>query len=239
MTRMPRGAQVLLVVYLLLAVLEQVAGIWHRPVLDAVLLALLMPVLAVFVLRARTGHGRLTTLAVLALTSSWLGDTVGGAGLLIKIGLFLIAQGIYVVAFWPFRRRSVMYRPLLLVFYLVGLGFAVALAARMAGSFLPAVLVYGCALGLMAVLASGLNPMTLVGGILFVISDLSLAIGLFDTGRLARTLDLLVMPTYLVAQFLLGWGMVIAQATADADEAGSTPPHSALGRSADAVTADG
>lgn len=233
MTGSSRSAQVLLAAYLVLAFLEQFSGAWHWQVLDSVLLALLMPVLAGFVLTARSARGRLTTLAVFALAFSWLGDTVGGVGLLIKIGLFVAAQAIYAVAFWPYRRSSVLYRPPLLVLYLVCLTAAIALAAGLAGSFLPAVLVYGCALGLMAMLASGLNRSAAVGGILFVISDLSLSVGLFDTGRLADALQWVVMPSYLIAQLLLVRGMVAAQAAATLSEGSPAP-----GRSPEAVSLD-
>lgn len=233
MTRSIRRAQVLVAVYLVLAVLEQLAGAWHWRVLDAVALVLLMPVLAAFVLTARPGRGRLTTLAVFALAFSWLGDTVGGAGLLIKIGLFVAAQAIYAVAFWPYRRSSVLYRPPLLLLYLACLIAAIGLAARLSGSFLPAVLVYGCALGLMAMLSSGLNRSAAVGGVLFVISDLSLSVGLFDSGRLADALQWVVMPSYLIAQFLLVRGMVAAQAAGTPSEGSPAP-----GRSPDPVSLD-
>lgn len=233
MTGTSRSAQALLVLYLVLAVLELIAGVWGWQVVDAVTLVLLMPVLATFVLTARPGRGRLTTSAVFALAFSWLGDTVGGLGLLIKIGLFVAAQAVYVVAFWPYRRRSVLYRPPLLLLYLVCLIAAIALAGGLAGSFLPAVLVYGCALGLMAMLSSGLNRSAAVGGILFVISDLSLSVGLFDTGRLADALQWVVMPSYLIAQLLLVRGMVAAQAAAS--PSGGSP---APGRSPEVVSLD-
>ncbi len=233
---MSRPATVLLVVYLVLAAAELVAAAARWRFVDTAALALLMPVLAGFVLTARRRRGRMTTLAVAALFFSWLGDTVGGLGLLIKIGLFLVAQLIFAAAFWPCRDRSVLRRPLVLAGYLICLAAAVVGVARISGALLPAVLAYGCALALMVVLASGVNRRTTLGGVLFVISDLSLSIGLFDSGALARALDPVVMPTYLAAQLLLVWGTVRAE---PADPGGAVSAAGAvLDGSDDAVALD-
>ncbi len=219
MSGLGRTARVLLVVYLLLAVAEQIAGASDRRGPDAVLTVLLMPVLAGFVLAARSGAGRSTTLAIVALGFSWLGDTVGGIALLAKIGLFLIAQLLYIAAFWPDRGRSVLRRPPLLSGYLVLLAAAVTVGARLSGELLPAVGVYGCALAVMALLATGPNRWTAVGGFVFVVSDLSLSVAIFGAPRPAQLLDPVVMPTYLVAQLLLAWGLVRAQARSRTDPA--------------------
>ena len=62
----------------------------------------------------------------------------------------------------------------------------------------------------MAVLATGLGPTATVGGIVFIISDMSIAITSFVyPGRLEHA-ELLIMSTYLVAQLLLVLGVIDA-----------------------------
>ncbi|MBA8795893.1 putative membrane protein YhhN [Friedmanniella endophytica] len=217
--RRPLVARALLGAYLAVAVLELVvsdlSGAAWRWV-DAGCLVALMPLLAGFLLAARPGRDRLTGWVLLALLFSWLGDTVGGVALLAKIGLFLLAQLAYVAAFRPYWRHSPVARPLQLAAVTVGVGVLVLWVGRAAGPLLPAVVLYGVALGTMAVLAGGLNRVAGLGGLVFLVSDLSLGLTVFAEagGPLASALDLLVMPTYVVAQLLLvlgvlrrsGWG---------------------------------
>mgnify|MGYP006374243281 CR=1 FL=1 len=125
---------------------------------------LLMPLLAAALwLNTEAARGRLVTLTLVALGLSWLGDsapklTQGDTAFLIMIGFFLLAQVAYVMAFWPFRGRSVLNvgRPLLLGYVAVVVALVLACVGGAAGMLVP-VLVYGALLGTMAVLATGGN----------------------------------------------------------------------------------
>jgi YhhN family len=73
-----------------------------------------------------------------------------------------------------------------------------------------ALVAYGLTLGFMAVLATGLGATATVGGIVFIISDMSIAVTSFVyPGRLEHA-ELLIMSTYLVAQLLLVLGVIDA-----------------------------
>ncbi|WP_102508447.1 lysoplasmalogenase family protein [Sanguibacter massiliensis] len=58
---------------------------------------------------------RLVELTLVALVFSWLGDSVprlldGDAAFLTMVSFFLVAQVVYIAAFWPARRRSAAVR---------------------------------------------------------------------------------------------------------------------------------
>ncbi|MFW6600351.1 lysoplasmalogenase family protein [Propionibacteriaceae bacterium Y2011] len=138
---------------------------------------------------------------VLGLGFSWLGDGVGSISLTVKIGFFLVAQLCYIVAFLPLWRQ-IPRRRLRIAAYAVVVVVVVAMLLPMAGSLAPAVVAYGVALGLMALLAGGLGPIAAVGGGLFLVSDTLLGVQQFSPVRLPMH-GLLIMVTYLVAQVLL------------------------------------
>lgn len=152
-------------------------------------------------------HGRLVRLGLIALAFSWLGDTAprflsGDAAFLSMLGFFLVAQLVYAVAFWPYRHRSVLRRPLLLLPYLLAAGLIAALCAPQAGPLLPAVLVYAAAIVAMAVLATGLGRIAGIGAALFVLSDSLIALSSFEVLTLPGH-GFWVMATYIGAQLML------------------------------------
>ncbi len=71
------------------------------------------------------------------------------------------------------------------------------------------VAVYGAVLGTMAALAGGRGGVIAVGGALFVVSDSVLALGRFLPGYEFALHDLVVMSTYLAAQGLIAWGVLV------------------------------
>jgi len=171
---------------------------------------LLMPLLAgVLWCETSSPRGRLVTLVLVALGLSWIGDsapklTSGDSSFLVMITFFLLAQVAYITAFWPFRGRSVLHvrRPLLLV-YLAVVAALVAACAAGAGALLLPVLVYGACLGTMAVLATGVNRLTAVGGALFLVSDGLIALDAFASGFDLPAQGFWVMSTYVAAQVLI------------------------------------
>lgn len=179
---------------------------------------LLMPVLAaVLWLQSAAPRGRLVLLTLVALGLSWLGDsapklTDGDAAFLAMVGFFLLAQVAYIVAFWPYRTNSVLYqrRPLLLGYVAAVAGLVAACVGGAAGMLVP-VLVYGALLGTMAVLATGVNLLTAVGGALFLVSDGLIALDAFAAGFDLPAQGFWVMATYIAAQTLIVAGVLREQ----------------------------
>ncbi len=160
---------------------------------------------------------RLTAWVVAALFFSWLGDTLprfltGDTAFLTLVGCFLIAQLIFIGAFWPYRRSSVVTRPLRLLPYLALFTVLVLLCAPKAGGLLVPVILYGIALMTMAVLSTGLGAIAGAGGALFFVSD-----GLIAVRELAGISvpahDFAVMSTYIFAQALIVIAVVTTAAS--------------------------
>lgn len=176
---------------------------------------LLMPVLAAVLWRSsqapRSGLVRLT---LVALGFSWLGDTAprlseGDAAFLLMVGFFLVAQVTYVVAFWPWRRESVVrHRRRWAVPYVVAVAALILACAPHAGGLLVPVLAYGLVLGTMAVLATGVGPLAWAGGALFLVSDGLIALEAFAPWWSLPLQGFWVMLTYVLAQFLIVLGVL-------------------------------
>ena len=177
---------------------------------------LLMPLLAgVLWCETAAPRSRLVTLTLAALALSWLGDTApkltsGDASFLVMVGFFLLAQAAYIAAFWPYRDRSVLrvHRPRLIGYLLVVVVLVAVCAAGAAEMLLP-VLVYGACLGTMAVLATGVNRLTAIGGAVFLVSDGLIALDAFVPGFGLPAQGFWVMATYVAAQVLIVAGVLI------------------------------
>ena len=176
---------------------------------------LLMPLLAgVLWWETPAPRGRLVTLVLVALGLSWLGDSApklvdGDASFLIMVGFFLLAQVAYIAAFLPYRAGSVLraHRVRLVPYLAVVVGLVAACAAGAAAMLVP-VLLYGGCLGAMAVLATGVNRLTAVGGALFLVSDGLIALDAFVDGFGLPLQGFWVMATYLAAQALIVAGVL-------------------------------
>jgi uncharacterized membrane protein YhhN len=200
--------------------------------LSAVTQVLLMPALALLLMLQRPGQGRLTTLTLVALGWSWLGDTVprlldGDPEFLVMVGCFLVAQVAYIGAFRPYRYESILHRrrPWLIPY---GVGVVLLVAVCLPGSdwLAPAVVAYGGCLLVMAVLATGIHRLATVGGVLFLVSDGLIALDAFAGWWALPQQDVAVMTAYIIAQLLLVLG-VLRRATEE--EPAYTPlPSSAL-----------
>jgi uncharacterized membrane protein YhhN len=169
-----------------------------------------LPLLIGCLFAARPPISRTITLLIGGLLFSWLGDTVGEVGFIVKIGLFLVAQWFFIGAFWPYRAGSLLRKPLALAGYAVLLVVLVAVLIRPAGELAVPVMVYGTSLVAMAVLASGLNRWGTIGGLCFVVSDTLLGMDRFYALAMPDLMDFLIMLSYLVAEVLL----VVAAVTA-------------------------
>lgn len=183
---------------------------WSRPTQ-----VFLMPALLSVVASAtRRPRSRIIILAMVALAFSWLGDTApafasGDIAFLLLVGFFLVAQVVYVVAFWPYRAESTLSRRRWgLVPYVGFVAVLVWVCAPHAGGLLVPVLLYGLVLGLMAILATGLGPWVAVGGALFLISDALIALRTFAPAWDPPVGGFWVMSTYIAAQTLIILGLL-------------------------------
>lgn len=218
--RKPVWARGSRVVFAALAVAHLIAQLAGADTVAASTQWLVMPALAAAVWFA-TAHGARSPLVrtvLLALGFSWLGDSVpalfeGDARFLVMVGLFLCAQVTYVVAFWPWRHRSVLRRPAL-AGYLLAFGVLLVLCTPGADGLLVPVICYGLCLTLMAVLATGVHPLTAVGGAVFFVSDGLIALDAFAAWYAPPVPGFWVMVTYLTGQALLVSGVVRTNLTA-------------------------
>ena len=183
---------------------------------------LLVPVLAATLWS--TGFRRRPVLVALAF--SWLGDSVpsllaGDTRFLAMVGFFLCAQVGYIAAFLPSWRRSVLRRPPLLG-YLAAFTALLVACAPGAGGLLVPVVVYGLCLALMAVLATGVHPLTALGGAAFFVSDGLIALDAFAGWYSPPVPGFWVMLTYIAGQALITAGVARADRTVH-NEPPSTP----------------
>ncbi|USQ80989.1 lysoplasmalogenase [Ornithinimicrobium faecis] len=215
---MPRrsAARVTLRIFLALAAVHLVWQLTDQSAYARVSQWFLMPVLAVFLLVRTRGveRTRLVRLTLVALGFSWLGDTApslveGDTAFLVMVGFFLVAQVVYIVAFWPHRDQSVLrQRRALLLPYAVAIVALVLACAPHAGTLLVPVLAYGLLLGAMAVLATGLNSLVWAGGALFLVSDGLIAMNAFAPWWDLPGQGFWVMLTYIAAQLLIVLGVL-------------------------------
>lgn len=188
----------------------------------------LMPVLAVIVwLSTSAPRGLLVTLVLVALGFSSLGDTApdladGDTSFLLMVGFFLLAQLTYIAAFVPYNRGGVIRRHGGLVAgYVVVVVLLVVACAPGAGELLVPALLYGSAIGVMAVLSAGLGRTAAIGGGLFLVSDGMIALSAFADWFEPPAEGFWIMATYILAQVSIVSG-VLAQ-DGDHHSAGSAP----------------
>ena len=181
----------------------ELAG-WHPIAL--VCRILLMPLLAWCCWTGAVRRTRVVILVLIALGFSWLGDL--SATVLVKIGFFLIAQIVYIVAFRPYWRRSLLARPPLLIAYGIALAALIGVVSAAAGPLAGPVAVYGTSLAVMAVLATGMGRLTGLGGALFLVSDIVLAVELFVSPGAIPYALFINMALYLPAQLMITLGVL-------------------------------
>ncbi len=189
----------------------ELAG-WHPIAL--VCRILLMPLLAWCCWTGAVRRTRLVILVLIALGFSWLGDL--SATVLVKISFFLIAQIVYIVAFRPYWRRSLIARPPLLIAYGIALAALIGVVVAAAGPLAGPVAVYGVSLAVMAVLATGVSRLTGIGGALFLVSDIVLAVELFVAPGAIPYALFVNMALYLPAQLMITLG-VLQQVSAEVE----------------------
>lgn len=176
---------------------------------------LLMPALiALVLLVCRSVRLRLVRITLLALTVSWIGDSLPflaphAYDFILRVSIFLIVMACWAAAFWPYRARSIINtRPQLLAPYSIALVGLVAVCIPGAGEIWPLLAVYGLLLIGVSALATGLNGLATWGGVFFVVADGLIAIDVFVPDFRLPFMDFWAMLAYLLAQALLTLGVL-------------------------------
>lgn len=171
---------------------------------------LLMPTLAIPLVVGSRNIGRGATVGLaIAIALSWVGDiTVGmpGAGFIVGLTSFLLALVAYVVVFARFvRARRV--RTWAVVYTVWFAGVMIVLLPHVGALAAPIVL-YGLALGGVAVASTTGTRRTSLGGALFLVGDTLLSLKLFLPGFDLWEKDFVIMAFYCAGQALLVGGVI-------------------------------
>ncbi|MEO9872536.1 lysoplasmalogenase [Ekhidna sp.] len=206
-------------IYVAVSIANLVAKVIPSEELNQYTKPLLMPLLIFYVYRSSIGKTTLKTLLLsVALLFSWFGDVVlmyqsNEIYFMAGIGLFLVAQVFYIITL----RKSTYQNPLfnfkkaLPFLVYAGLLFYVLLPA---GHFSIPIIVYGSVIVIMAIYArlrdgntsNGSYTYTLIGSILFLLSDSLLAFNSFQST--IPYAGVFIMLTYCGAQLLLVLGVL-------------------------------
>lgn len=177
------------------------------PAVAATAQVLLMPALALVVIRSGVRTWATKWLLV-AIVGSWLGDSLpkvvpGEWSFIAMVAGFLIAQIAFILAFLPRWRDSIMRRRRrALIPYLAVVITLVALCAPAAGPLLVPLLVYAVALLAMSVLATAFGTLGTIGGAMFLLSDSLIAITSFTHWTFPGQSPI-IMFTYITGQALI------------------------------------
>lgn len=206
-------AMVAVVALGVLTVVHLVAQVTGPHLLREITQPLLLPPLIVAVLALTPApRSSTTSWALAAFALSWGGDLVprllGDGGFEAMLALFLLAHVAWVIALWPRRRGTPVWRSPVLVLPFLAYGLVlVLLCAQGAGSLLPAVIAYAAVILAMAALAPALGRAAALGALVFILSDSLIALREF-AGLDLPGHGMWVMLTYMAAQVLLAVGVV-------------------------------
>ncbi|MFG1941959.1 lysoplasmalogenase [Nonomuraea sp. NPDC048826] len=194
----------MLILFGVLAVADLVAVALGIEWLEWVAKPLLCLVLAAYVLRTAPRQ----RLLAIGLVFGSAGDTAlmvdGQVAFLVGMTAFLVMQICYIAVFVRMGSRP---RWAAVAYLLVWAAAAVVLWQPLGGLAVP-VLVYGLTLVTMAALAAGVNLVAGVGAGLFVFSDFLVGLGVTGTDFTGRSV--ILMTTYILAQFLIVRGVLRA-----------------------------
>lgn len=174
--------------------LEQLRVVLMWALLPPIWLALV----AIGALRHAVGRWHVAAAALCGLGDG-LGATTGLT--IVLLGLFLLGHIAYLVALWPTRRRSLAWGPGVIAYAIIAL-IAGAVIAVGAGPLAVPVLLFALVLAAVAALAA-IDVPGLFGGLLFMIGDLVLGLGLFVVDIPDPLRSIAVLVAYAAAQALL------------------------------------
>lgn len=206
--------------YLIVALLNLFSWAWMDGEYNMYTKPLLMPLLMLYMYESSKGGVILSTLLLfLALVFSWVGDLalMYEEYFLLGVGAFFIAQVLYVIIF--IKGGSVPYQiswVKIITVGLYGISFLYILLPH-AGDLQIPIVIYGISLMAMVATASmrDINSpdrsylLVAIGAVFFLISDTMIAVDKFvNTIPMG---DILIMSTYLIAQYLIVEGLIREQ----------------------------
>jgi uncharacterized membrane protein YhhN len=177
----------------------------------------IIPILIIiFILNFRNTFNKLSALVLAGLFFSWAGDIVLDFSFIPGLVCFLLAQVMYLIAFFLTPGENVIFHSkyfLLIPVILYGTGLVYYLYNDLGDMKLP-VIIY--AFVILTMLAAAINRfkkvnkisywLVLAGAILFVISDSVIAVNKFS--QPIKASSLIIMSTYITAQFLITLGFI-------------------------------
>ncbi len=186
----------------------------ERPSKLLLMPALLLSVVLAVALDRRPAADRRGILALTLLgggiLASWAGDALlgepGTTGFLVGLGGFAVAHVLYIALFaGPLRTRRL---PWWALGFALWLAVLVATLAPVLGGLLVPVVIYGIVLAGTAATASGTNPITAIGAILFFGSDSLLAFRMFWPDFDWPPASVVIMVLYCAGQGLIAFGAI-------------------------------
>lgn len=189
----------------------------HRAPFPAHWLVKAIPALSLAVLVKRNLEGRLGLLLAAALIFSAGGDIVlsfqeeGARAYFVEgLGLFLVAQLFYIVAFALDRKYQPARLPLMLGIVALSGVMTMILLPHLGAMLIPVLvyLVVITGMGLMAALNTRGGLLLIVGAVLFLVSDATIAIDAFLWSAPHPVAPYVIMLTYYAAQFCIAMAFV-------------------------------
>jgi uncharacterized membrane protein YhhN len=171
-----------------------------------------IPILSLALLALATVQGIRCKLLFLALLFSAAGDVTlslrSGEFFVFGLGLFLIAQVVYIVTFSRDFKAQKSRIPIAAILVVYAVVMAIIMTPSLKEMALPvyAYLAVITAMGVFAAFRASRGKLVLYGAILFIISDSLIAINKFLAPVPAS--DYLAMLTYYLAQFLIVYGYI-------------------------------
>ena len=207
----------LLVLFIIFSVLEIAGELFQNNWLTFIFKPLLIPSLyLVYFFQEKTVEKWIQ----IALLFSFLGDTLllfspqNELFFLLGLGAFLIAQSSYVYVFNKDRIKKRFPKKLIafvLLFFLLGIGTLFYFILPTLGDFTIPVIIYATAVAAMGIFAtlrfksvsSSSYNFTLIGALLFIVSDTFIALDKFLFNENLAYASVIIMTLYILGQYLI------------------------------------
>jgi uncharacterized membrane protein YhhN len=218
----PKLSKVLITVFLIVSILDIIAVAMDYPVMQAVFKPMIMLSLMAAYYFSVT---KINPWYLLAMAFSFLGDVLlmdKNNLFLAGIAAFLGTQLIYIFIIKKRLRKS-RARDLLIsiVPFLIFYSLLISVLQKNLGTLTVPVMVYGMAISIFGMAAlllylqnkNSITRMLLMGAILFIVSDSMIALQKFHAAR--TWYPVVIMATYVMAQFLIFRFMIASEKTGD------------------------
>lgn len=205
------------VIYFLIGILYIMLNGHSSFLTGLIIKGFIIPVLIIiFILNFQNTFNKRSALILAGLFFSWAGDIIIDFSFIPGLVCFLLAQVMYLITFFLTPGENVIFHSkyfLLIPVILYGTGLVYYLYDDLGDMKLP-VIIY--AFVILTMLAAAINRLkkvnkisywfVLAGAILFVISDSAIAVNKFS--QPIKASSLIIMSTYITAQFLINLGFI-------------------------------